>query len=99
MTRPFKSNEDLFAFARHLRDALAAKGKADEARELSEVVDGFWSTASEALAEMLDSLVKVRGTVNASLPEMTVSLDEAVAEIKKAFERANNPDEWNQGAR
>ena len=96
MKYQFKNNKDLFVFGRQLRDELALKGKENEARELSEVVDGFWTTTSEALIEMLESLIKVRGTVEAVLPpEMTTLLDAAVTEIRKTLERTNNPDEWN----
>jgi len=39
-----------------LRDDLASSGKIAEAKNLSEVVDGYWSTSSDALGEMIASL-------------------------------------------
>lgn len=92
MTSTFKSNKEIFAFARELRDALATRSLNKEAQELTDIVDGHWSTTSEALGSMLDSLESVRPCVIRALPPSTVErLDIAIQEIKVAFDRANNP--------
>ncbi len=92
MTSEFKSNKELFAFARELRDALAARSLNKEAQELTDVVDAYWSTSSEALGSMLDSLKSVRPCVKRVLPPTTAErLDIAIHGIKAAFDQANNP--------
>jgi len=95
MITRFQSNEDIFSFGRKLRDELLATGKSKEAEELTEVVDGYWTTASEALGEMMNSLTSVRATVVDSLSkDVLEDLDVAVAQIRDAFDRANNPKLW-----
>jgi hypothetical protein len=92
MMKRFISNEELFDFGRELRDALFEVGKEQEAREISEVVDGYWSSASESLGEFLISLNSTRDTVKEHLPgEINKKLELAIKQIREAFDRANNP--------
>jgi hypothetical protein len=88
----FEGYKELFEFARELQHALANKGREKEAQELTQLLDGYWSTASEALGDFLDSLNNVRDTVNKYLPDQTgEKLDLAIDQIREAIDRANNP--------
>lgn len=91
MKTTFQSNEEIFEFGRRLRDELGRAKREPAAQRLADVVDSAYTTASEALGEMLDSLLAVRGDVEETLPRYTATLDEAVSAIREAFERANNP--------
>lgn len=88
----FRDSAEVFAFARQLSDSLRDLGRIAEARELAEVVHAYWSTASEALGALRDSLLRVRSAVQDALPLETLArVDEAVAAIQAAFNRANDP--------
>jgi len=92
MTNEFKNNAELFDFARALRDLLKDQGCAAEAKELSEVVDTAWTTASEALGELKLSLMRVGPCAKARLTgEIVQKVDAAIRQITEAFDRANNP--------
>ena len=92
MRTRFQSYKELFDFARELRDVLANKGKVKESQELNELLDRYWSTASEALGDFLVSFKRVRNTVIKNFPDATVQrLDLAIQQIKEAFDQANNP--------
>lgn len=92
MTASFNDIEELFDFARELRDGLVARSFDKEAQDLTHVIDGYWSTVSDALGSLLDSLESVKPCVTKALPPNTVErLDMAIHDIKVAFDRANNP--------
>jgi hypothetical protein len=92
MRTRFHSYKELFDFARELRDSLVNKGKVKEAQELTELLDGYRTTASEALGDFLVSLKRVRNTVIKNFPDATVEkLDLAIQQIQEAFDQANNP--------
>ncbi|HZX13869.1 MAG TPA: hypothetical protein VFF49_05660 [Thermodesulfobacteriota bacterium] len=92
MSEYFKNNNELYEFAIQLRNELDSLGKINEAKELSNVVDKSWTTASEALGALLDAFIRVRKTVLVNLPkDRSTKLDIAIVQIKEAFEKANNP--------
>jgi hypothetical protein len=91
MNTTFQSNEEIFQFGRRLRDDLRTAKRDHAAERLTEVVECAYTTASEALGEMMESLLSVRDEVGEALPHHATKLDEAVASIRGAFERANNP--------
>jgi uncharacterized phage infection (PIP) family protein YhgE len=92
MRAHFEGYKELFDFAKELQHALAKKGSDKEAQELAELLNGYWSTASEALGDFLDSLNNVRDTVSKCLPDQTgEKLDLAIDQIREAIDRANNP--------
>lgn len=92
MISNFKNIDELFAFARELRDALVARSLNRDAQELTQVLDTCFSTSSDALGSMLDALQSVRPCVMKALPPSTVErLDLAMHDIRGAFDRANNP--------
>ena len=92
MSTRFQNYKELFDFANELRDTLAKKGKAKEAQELTELLDGYWSTASEALGDFLVSLNNIRNTLANDLSQESIKkLDLAIQQIKEAFNKSNNP--------
>ena len=89
--RNFYNDREIFDFARKLRSDLENKGYQNEANELAEVLDTYWTTNSEALGEMRISLKNIRTTVDQVLGEdVLVLVDKAIEDIDDAFNRINN---------
>jgi hypothetical protein len=55
----YKTVDDVFNSARVIRDKLRDLGNEPAAKDLTEVINGFWTTASEALTEIVTVLSKV----------------------------------------
>jgi len=92
MMSNFKSIDELFSFGRELRDALIEQSLNTYAQELSQVLDEYFSTTSDALGSMLDALESARpGALRVLPPSAVERLDMAIHDIRVAFDRANNP--------
>ena len=60
MIQAFESVPEIFDVVRQLRDKLLLCNGAEAASELSSVLEGFWTTSSEALVEVISSLERAR---------------------------------------
>ena len=49
----FKNVSDVFESARLIREKLNASGEERAGKAITEIVDGFWTTSSEALIEIV----------------------------------------------
>ena len=86
----FKSNNQLFEFAKFLRDELLSKEHNTEASALTDVIDTTWTTSSEALGELRSILMQIRPVVIRSLShEVSTTLDLAIRQISEAFGQVN----------
>jgi len=80
MTTGFNNVKDVFDAVRVTRDRLQSMGAADLAKALSDTLDGYWTTGSEALIELLQTIDEVRPQCTKTLDATDlVQLDEARA--------------------
>ena len=79
MNIQYRSVESVYETARTIRDELARANEIDAAKKLSETMQCYWATSSEALGEIRSTLLEVRSTVNEHLRhDVLVMLDEAL---------------------
>lgn len=69
----YRTVKEVFEAVRTIREALESRGYAQEAARLSEVVDGFWTTSSEALIEVADALSEVRTAYEKAIEGMPIT--------------------------
>jgi signal transduction histidine kinase len=82
----YNNVEDIFSVVRRLRDRLSENGEKEAAEAINETLTTFWTTASEALGEIKDTLLQVRPTVEKVLGlESTGLLDEVVSGATKLW--------------
>lgn len=75
----YETVDDVFDVAVQLRDALLQKQQEEAAAELTATLECFWTTGSEALGEMRESLQRVRSAVSEALSARELALlDEAI---------------------
>lgn len=82
----YRSVEDVYAAARQIRDRLSEQGEKATAVEIEKFMKTFWTTASEALDEMIRCLLNARPTVEKTSDKETLQLlDSAVVGATKLF--------------
>lgn len=55
----FQNVAEVFDAARLIRDRLRASGEESSVAAITEIVDGFWTTSSEALTEIITVLLEI----------------------------------------
>lgn len=55
----FQNVAEVFDAVRLIQDRLRASGEESSVAAITEIVDGFWTTASEALAETITVLIEI----------------------------------------
>ena len=84
MITGYRNVEDIYAAARRIRDRLSEQGEEATAAEIEKFMKTFWTTASEALDEMIRCLLMARPTVEKTSDKDTLDLlDSAVAGATK----------------
>ena len=74
----YRTVADVCDVVRQLRDRLLEHGEDQSAKELEDTLTWFWTTSSEMISEIIESLLQVRPTVERELDKDSLELLDAV---------------------
>ena len=72
--RKYETVNEVWEVAYIIRDKLATAGESQAANDLTETLDSFWTTSSEALVELLDTFDEIKHVCNETLSKEDRSL-------------------------